>query len=361
VKKYRSISGEEVFGATFLEKTCIIDVRSPKEYDKDHIPGALNLPVLDNDGHHEIGCQYVQESKFEARKRGAIIISRKIADHLEQQTVFQDRNRKFLIYCARGGLRSVSFALILKQIGFELSVLEGGYKNFRRMVREALSQRPDFQKIVVHGPSGSGKTHILKEMTLKGQGYFLDLEDLARHRGSRFGALNLSPRRQSAFENHLYFCLESFKEMETDFLFVEGESRQLGHCHLPGSFFSWMKEGPHLWVDLPREIRAVNIVEDYLGNELTEENLGTIKKLLQTLVGELPKKEVGDLLLLAERGDFQEVAFRLLESHFDPHYERHREKQKDKLAVIQAKSNADLKAKLLEFSKTYDVRDPASF
>lgn len=184
---------------------AVIDVRSPSEFADDHIPGAINLPVLSDDERARVGTIYKQVNPFEARKIGAALISRNIARHLEEHFASKPKGYRPLVYCWRGGQRSGSLAIILSQIGFRTHVLAGGYKTYRREVMDGLRQlAPTFTYRVLAGRTGSGKTRVLRELAAFG-GQVLDLEELAAHRGSLLGSE--PDRRQPAqrlFESLLY-------------------------------------------------------------------------------------------------------------------------------------------------------------
>jgi tRNA 2-selenouridine synthase len=184
---------------------AVIDVRSPAEFADDHIPGAINLPVLNDDERARVGSIYKQESPFAARKVGAAIVSRNVARHLDEHFADKPKEYRPLVYCWRGGQRSGSFAIILSQIGFRATVLNGGYKAYRGQVMDGLrevSGRFDFR--VLAGRTGSGKTRVLREMAALG-GQVLDLEELAVHRGSLLGSEPGCPQPpQRLFESRLY-------------------------------------------------------------------------------------------------------------------------------------------------------------
>lgn len=184
---------------------AVIDVRSPAEFADDHIPGAINLPVLNDDERARVGTIYKQESPFAARKVGAALVSRNIARHLDEHFADKPKEYRPLVYCWRGGQRSGSFAIILSQIGFRATVLSGGYKTYRGQVMDGLREVSGrFEFRVLAGRTGSGKTRVLREMAALG-GQVLDLEELAVHRGSLLGSEPGCPQPpQRLFESLLY-------------------------------------------------------------------------------------------------------------------------------------------------------------
>ncbi len=194
--------------ARLREFDTVIDARSPAEYAEDRLPGALNWPVLDDDERRDIGTEYKQISAFDAKKRGAAIVARRIAEHLERELHDKPRGWRPLVYCWRGGQRSGTLAWFLGQIGFRVHVLQGGYQAFRRQVRAELDTLPArLDWIVVAGRTGSGKTRLLQTLATEGA-QVLDLEGLARHRGSVLGGLpHEGQPSQKAFDTALWHAL----------------------------------------------------------------------------------------------------------------------------------------------------------
>ena len=186
---------------------ALIDVRSPAEFALDHVPGAVNLPVLDDAQRAAVGTEYVQGSKFLARRTGAALVARNIADHLEGPLGDRDGAFKPLVYCWRGGQRSGAMVTVMDQVGWPVTVLEGGYQTWRRQVKATLYDAPlEHSLILLDGPTGAGKTALLG--VLAGRGVqTLDLEALAAHRGSLFGAMPGGQPSQKAFETRLHDAL----------------------------------------------------------------------------------------------------------------------------------------------------------
>lgn len=183
----------------------VIDVRSPAEFADDHIPGAINLPALDDAERARVGTIYKQVGPFEARKVGAAMVSRNVARHLDEHFADKPKGYRPLVYCWRGGQRSGSFALVLTQIGFRTTVLAGGYKTYRGEVMDGLRElAPQLRLRVLAGRTGSGKTAVLRELVDRGE-QVLDLEALASHRGSLLGSEPGCPQPpQRLFESRLY-------------------------------------------------------------------------------------------------------------------------------------------------------------
>ncbi|MEM6755290.1 MAG: tRNA 2-selenouridine(34) synthase MnmH, partial [Cyanobacteria bacterium P01_C01_bin.38] len=222
----------------------IIDVRSSSEFAEDRIPNAINLPVLNDAERAEVGTIYKQFSPFRARKIGAAFVSKNIAKHLNEHFANKDKNYQPLIYCWRGGQRSASLATVLSQIGWRVTLLEGGYKTYRSYVRQELESLPQqFNFKILSGLTGSGKTHILRNMHRRGF-QVLDLEALANHRGSLLGEEWLgkpSPQPpQKYFDSKLLQALQSLNPSET--VWVESESNKIGQIHLPQNLWKEMKQ-----------------------------------------------------------------------------------------------------------------------
>jgi tRNA 2-selenouridine synthase len=206
---------------------ALIDVRSPSEFAEDHLPGAVNWPVLDDEQRRSVGTLYVQVSAHEARKVGAALVARNMAAHIEQHVRDLPREWKPLVYCWRGGQRSGTLAWYLSQIGFRTAQLSGGYKAFRAVVRSDLQTLPTrFDFHVLCGRTGSGKTLLLHALAEAGA-QTLDLEGLARHRGSVLGGLpGLSQPSQKYFDTQLWHALNRLDSALP--VFVESESARIG-------------------------------------------------------------------------------------------------------------------------------------
>jgi tRNA 2-selenouridine synthase len=210
----------------------LIDARSPSEYHEDHLPGAISLPVLDDEERARVGTLYKQDSPFAARRLGAALVSRNIARHLETALAGKPRAWRPLVYCWRGGKRSGALAHVLREVGWAARTLEGGYRAYRRWVVAELAAQPArFAYRVVHGATGSGKSRLLRALARAGA-QVLDLEALAAHRGSVLGGLPGEPQpSQKRFESRLYAALAALDPGRP--VYVEGESRKIGQLQVP--------------------------------------------------------------------------------------------------------------------------------
>jgi tRNA 2-selenouridine synthase len=296
----------------------IIDVRTPAEYAEDHIPGAINAPVLSNEERAVIGILYSQVSPFEAKKRGAALIAQNIAQHLE--TAFHDKPKQWkpLVYCWRGGQRSGAMAVILAQIGWQVGRLEGGYKKYRRHVIDELQQLPGrFDYRVVCGATGSGKSQLLRVLQEIGT-QVLDLEDLAKHRGSLLGNLPDEPQpSQKMFDTLLWDKLRHF-DPECP-VFVEAESKKIGSITLPDALLESIRAAKCILIVAPLSARVKLLMADY-PHFLNDP--GLLAQRLAPLVMLHGHKLIDQWKELAARGQWEELVESLLIYHYDPAYRR---------------------------------------
>ena len=311
--------------------SVIIDVRSPGEYAEDHLPGAINLPVLEDAERVEIGTIYKQVSTFEARRFGAAKVSRNIARHLEGALKDYPRDARPLIYCWRGGMRSRSMALVLQDVGWQSSVVKGGYRRWRQEVTAALSRDDGdlFRIIVLDGQTGSAKTQVLEAMKQKGA-QVLDLEGLAAHRGSIFGDLpDLPQPSQKRFESLLWDTLRNADPNIP--LFVEAESSRLGNRTIPVRLWNSMKAAPRIAISVPAEIRAKHLLATYPDIAADADRL---QMAIDGLAQFHSKADIAQWRSWAQAGDFEPLAVALIRSHYDPAYDRARARHDQPLAAI---------------------------
>jgi tRNA 2-selenouridine synthase len=303
-----------------LEFDRIIDVRSPAEYAQDHLPGAINLPVLDDEERARVGTVYVQDSRFRARKLGAALVARNAARHLENALADQDGSFRPLVYCWRGGQRSGSFASILAQIGWRVQVLEGGYRSFRRLVSQQVYDTAfPAPVMVLAGNTGTAKTEILTRLKMFGA-QVIDLEGLANHRGSLFGARAGGQPSQKAFEGAL--AMEISRLDPDRPVIVEAESSKVGQLYVPPSLWNAMKTAPRIFLDVPLAARARYLTEAY--DDLVEDRVALaaiINKLRPLHLAE----RIEHWLELAAQDSFEPLASELMQHHYDPRYSKQNE------------------------------------
>lgn len=296
----------------------IIDARSPGEFAEDHIPGAVNLPVLDDAERARVGTLYKQVSSFEAKKVGAALVSRNIAQHLETWFGGKPKSYRPLVYCWRGGSRSGALTHVLQKIGFAAMQLEGGYKAYRRHVVAELERLPAlFGYRVVCGPTGSGKSRLLQALATEGA-QVLDLEELAAHRGSLLGALpGRAQPPQKSFESAIWAALTRFDPARP--VFVESESKKIGALRVPDALLAAMHASPCIRLEVPLAGRVQLLTEDYTHYLLDPE---TIKLQLGYLTGLRGSETVAAWQALASRQAWPELVTALLAEHYDPAYHR---------------------------------------
>lgn len=298
----------------------IIDVRAPAEFAEDHLPGAISLPVLDDEERARVGTIYKQVSPFTARKLGAALVAKNAAKHLEGPLADRAGGWRPLVYCWRGGQRSGSFAMILGQIGWRVETLVGGYKSWRGLVVQAVYDAPVLAPVVVlDGNTGSAKTELLN--LLPGFGVqVIDLEGLARHRGSLFGNVGPQPS-QKAFEGALALALAKLDPTRP--VVVEAESSKIGECRVPPMLWKAMVAAPRVTVSAPRAARAAYLARAYADLTADAGRLVATVDLLRQLQ---PREVIEGWQALAATGDFVALADSLMERHYDPRYGKHRER-----------------------------------
>ena len=297
----------------------IIDVRAPAEYAEDHIPGAINLPVLDDEERAQVGTIYKQVNPFSARKIGAALVARNAAAHLLGPLAGKPGGWRPLVYCWRGGQRSGSFATILSQIGWRVELIAGGYKAWRALVVREVYDTPVRAKVVVlDGNTGSAKTELLALLAAQGV-QVIDLEGLARHRGSLFGAMPGGQPSQKAFEGALALALARLDPTRP--VVVEAESSKVGNCRLPPRLWRAMVEAPRVEIVAPLEARAAYLTRAYGDLVADPPRLAGILDRLRPLH---PADVIEGWQALAGAARFAELAADLMARHYDPRYAKHR-------------------------------------
>jgi tRNA 2-selenouridine synthase len=296
----------------------IIDVRTPAEFAEDHIPGAINCPVLDNEQRIEVGTLYKQASPFDAKKIGAAYVAENIAHHL--RTTFRDRPRTWrpLIVCWRGGQRSGSMTLILRRVGWDAHQLEGGYKAYRKQVLDRLADLPRQLKLtVVCGATGSGKSRVLHALSRLGE-QVLDLEELACHKGSVLGVLPGSPQpSQKRFESKLLVALQAFDLERT--VYIEAESRKIGVLQLPDALLETMRSGTCIKIEATFDARVEFLLRDYDYFLTAPDWLNSRLDVLRNLQS---RETIARWQSYASGGHWRELVCELIELHYDPLYRR---------------------------------------
>jgi tRNA 2-selenouridine synthase len=302
--------------ARLADFSTIIDARSESEFAEDHLPGAVNWPSLNDDERREVGAEYKQVSAFEAKKRGAAMVARNVAAHIERDVLAKPKEWRPLVYCWRGGKRSGSLALILDQIGFKTTLIDGGYKAFRAALVEDIARlAPLFSYRVICGTTGSGKTRLLH--ALGGQGaQVLDLEGLANHRSSVLGVLPGQPQpSQKQFDTRIWHALKQFDPQRP--VFVESESKKVGNVAVPEALMAAVRASECFSLQLPDDLRVQLLLEDY---DFFVKDPEFFCHKLDALVTQRGKEVINDWKDRVRSGRVNEVVAELLHLHYDPVY-----------------------------------------
>ena len=299
----------------------VIDVRSPGEFLHAHIPGAANLALFNDEERKVVGTLYKQKSREEAIKAGLDFFGpkmRSVVEFAESITSKSNDNsdpenmqKTILVHCWRGGMRSGAIAWLLDLYGFKVYTLTGGYKSFRNHVLSIFNHPIPIH--IVGGYTGSGKTEILKELEKHGQS-ILDLESLAKHKGSAFGNINMPVQpSQEMFENLLAVNIMALN-IGSGIVWVEDESQRIGQVNIPAGFWEQMRTSPVFFLDIPFEERLNHLVEEYGGLD-KEKMMGAITRIQKRLGG----VETKNALLFLEQNDMK-ACFRILLKYYDKYY-----------------------------------------
>jgi len=288
----------------------VIDVRSPLEFEQGHIPGAMNIPLFDNQERKVVGTKYKQVNREAAMYAGLEFAGKKLVNLAKEGERAAGRNKTLLVHCWRGGMRSKSMVWLFETLGLTCHLLEGGYKSYRRHVKEVVA-RP-LNLYVIGGRTGSGKTAILHHLDKLGE-QVIDLEGLAHHKGSAFGALGeIEQPTTEQFENDL--CQQIRKLDARKVCWIEDESRNIGKCVIPGEFYARMRESDLIFLNISRELRAEFLVVDYARYK-KEDLKECVKKISKRLGGDRTR----DALESIDRSDFRTTAMITLQ-YYDKAY-----------------------------------------
>ncbi len=306
-----------------LENKLYIDVRTSEEFFEDHVPEAINIPLLDEEERKQIGIIYKTQGGHIARRKGVDIITPKLQKLIDLMVEKTEGYKNIIFYCSRGGLRSYSMASFFSMVSDKnIYTIERGYKGFRNYILnffENLENNIAGKFLVVDGLTGSGKTLILKE--LKQNGFpVIDLEHLATHRGSAFGKLGIkNETNQKKFESSLWY--ELFKLRKEKLIIVEGESKKIGRINLPEGFYRLMNNSPHIWLETTVDLRIEILYNDYLSNKPLDEEIKDAILRIKEFCG---KKTVEKMLELLEQKNYKELIKELIENYYDRLYHKKR-------------------------------------
>ncbi|SMP02139.1 tRNA 2-selenouridine synthase [Desulfurobacterium pacificum] len=295
----------------------LVDVRTRREFEEFHIPGAVNVPLFDEEEREKVSKVYYEKGEKEARIFALELVSPKLSGIVRKIREIKEKKERVAVYCWRGGMRSLAVASICNLCGVYVFRLKGGYRAFRRYVLEEIERLVEDKKfIVLYGPTGVGKTRILRK--LKEGGFpILDLEGLAGHRGSVFGGIGLRQPSQKMFDSLLWLELKELKNQP--FVIVEGESRKIGNIHLPEPVWKKMLEGRRVLVELPLDERVRISMEDYgVGDFPISVYLDALKRI-RRILGDKKYSEIKGLI---ESGKFEEAVRELMVNYYDKLYEK---------------------------------------
>ena len=305
----------EAAKTTDVQRPIFVDVRSPLEFAADHVPDAINLPVLDDEQRHQVGTLYAQD-RFEAKKLGAAMVSKNIAMHLEGPIRTWQKSDQVFVYCWRGGQRSRSLGHVLAEVGLRVQILEGGYRAYRSAIVKELSKlAAQFRWRVVCGMTGCGKTRLLKALADRGM-QVLDLEAIAHHKGSLLG---LGPGEeqpsQKLFESNLWRALSRLNPERP--VYVESESRKIGQVQVPEALIMAMRASECLELRVSDHDRVKLLLEEY-AHFLNDPE--ALKVQLRKLVARHGHERVNAWLNKVEAGQWDAFVRSILTEHYDPSY-----------------------------------------
>lgn len=304
------------FNNRLLTTHCIVDARTPLEFAEDHLPGAINVPILTNPERVEIGILYKQQGPQIARERGLQLTCHRFPA-IVATIAEAAAGRPALVYCWRGGLRSESVTMLLEMTGYPVVKLSGGYKAFRNVVNTFFEAfHPPAPLAVLHGMTGSGKTEFLLRLAEKGWST-VDLEGLARHRGSAFGSLGMGQQpSQKRFETRLW---DAFRQLPTDCpIIVEGESKRIGKLTLPGNLYEVMSENAKIWCEASVETRVNRLATEYALDAYRQPMAEALERISRKLGGE----QYASLKQMLDSWRIADLARGLIENYYDRLYYR---------------------------------------
>ena len=311
-----------------LENPVFVDVRAPIEFMHDHIPGAINIPLFDDVERSIIGKIYKNHGEKEAVIRGGEYAGARLKNIISE-IVALTKNSTVVINCFRGGMRSQSLVTLLSTLNIPVYKLGGGYKSYRRWVRERLLSLEIHPALfVLHGLTGTGKTEIIRIMQNS-----IDLENMAGHRSSVFGALGLVQKTQKMFESLLLAGIDGINQV--DYAVIEGESRKIGDIHVPEKVLDRIIHSPAILITATMERRVDILCKEYIGHARPDE----IIEIIRSLENKIGRKNTEIMVNLIEKDKHREFAEFVLEKYYDPLY-HHTIKKMQFIAVIENRTTA---------------------
>ena len=305
------------------EKYTIIDVRTPDEFQKGHIPGAFNIPLFSNEERAIVGTKYKQESRDTALQEALDFVAVKTDFYLDELHKIVSTKQELLIHCWRGGLRSAGMAKLFQADGYKVHILNGGYKSYRNYIHQSFEKNAKL--IILGGMTGSGKTEILKEIGKLGE-QILDLEKIAHHKGSAFGALGQEEQPTTEqFENNLF---ELWKNLDLGKrIWLEDESQLIGKVRIPDPLFKQIRSANVIKLEMDKKKRVERLMKEYTGFD-TKPLIDSITNISRRLGGLDTKKAIEAV----EKGDFR-TAIDIVLSYYDKTYTYGLEKRKDQTVL----------------------------
>ena len=314
----------------------IIDVRSPSEFKIDHIPGSINIPILNDEERHKVGITYKQVNPFKAKILGASLVSKNISKFLNTELSNKKGSWSCLIYCWRGGQRSRSLAIILNEIGWRVKILKGGYKSYRKKIINELNVMPKFDFKIIQAQTGTAKTKILDNLNFL-NAQVLDLERLANHRGSLLGKeIKESQPSQKYFETLIHENLNKFNPSKP--VFLESESSKIGNLHLPIKLWEKLNSSERILLRAPLIKRVEFLINEY--GHLTDDP-SLIKPFLDGMKGRYSNTTIKYWSELIENKSWDDFVQNILEIHYDPMYAYSEKKHIEKIKCKINLSNLD--------------------
>lgn len=331
-----------------------IDVRSPAEYRQAHIPGAINVPLFSDGERAIIGTVYRHEGVDAAKILGIKMVAPRLPDMVEKMLAAA-AGKRILLYCWRGGMRSCSIAAFLEALKYPVFQLNGGYKAFRQFIfRYHQNKRISVPVFVLNGLTGVGKTRVLQILQSRGYGA-LDLEGMANHRGSVFGAVGLGePRTQKDFDALLAYALMDYED--APYLIVEGEGKRIGKVSLPDYLYTAMLQGSHILLEADLPVRVERIVNEYYGRQDTKEELVAAVGMLQRRLG---KAKVEELRAKILQDRYHEAVLELCRDYYDQLYGDSRKNREEYLAVINANNLEQAAEEIIKAIEAYLAKNKA--
>lgn len=301
-----------------LSNINLVDVRSPSEYAEDHIPEAVNIPLLNDEERKKVGICYKHDGPKEARILGVDIVSPKLPHFIRQFLDIRKNNKMTVAYCWRGGLRSNSAAGLVRIAGLQVYTIKGGWKEYRRHVSGFMEDFPaNYRFMNFYGPTGCAKTEILRK--LDGQGLnVLDLEKAAAHKGSSFGKVDEPEYKNVTQKNFESKIWHTFYRNEGNLFICEGESKKIGKVSIPNSIYDRMNSGISVVSDTSLDFRIAFTVENYKPDRYIEE----IRESLSRLKRFIGSTKVSELSAMLDRKDYESFTRDLLVEYYDPLYKR---------------------------------------